>query len=420
MSYYFSSEGVLGGHPDKVADQISDALLDEFLRRDPASKVACETLCTTGLVVVSGEVRTERYVDVQKTVRRVVNALGYDRADLRFDGNSCGVISTVHEQSPDIYRGVSRSEPQEQGAGDQGMMFGYACSETPDYMPLGHVLINLILQELTYERERGKAMPYLRPDGKGQVTMRYSDAGEPERVETILVSVQHDDFAGDDEKAMQERIGSDIRKYIIPRVRERLTPANQKLLGDDYTLLVNPTGKFVIGGPHGDTGLTGRKIIVDTYGGYASHGGGAFSGKDSSKVDRSASYGVRHIAKNLVAAGIAKRATVQVAYAIGIAKPVSLTVNTHGTSAVSLSDGELAERVSEIFDMRPAALVERFGLNYPIYFPTASFGHFGRTPYSAPVELLYAGDDAPAQTKEVEFFAWEQLNYVDTLRKELA
>lgn len=419
MSYYFTSEGVTGGHPDKVADQISDALLDEFLRRDPDSKVACETLCTTGLVVLSGEVRTEGYVDVQQTVRRVVNNLGYNDPSLAFAGNSCGVLSTLEEQSPDIFRGVNRAEQLEQGAGDQGMMFGFACTETDDYMPLGHVLNNIILMELTREREEGVNMPYLRPDGKSQVTMRYSDSGVPEGVETILISTQHDDLWGEDEAAMQKRIGDDVRKFIIPRVRARLSESNRRLLGEDYRLLINPTGKFVIGGPHGDTGLTGRKIIVDTYGGYAPHGGGAFSGKDSSKVDRSASYGVRHIAKNMVAAGVAERVTVQVAYAIGIAKPLSLTVNTHGTSHVKRSDGELARVMSEVFDMRPAALVERFGLKNPIYLPTAAYGHFGRTPYNAKVQLLDVHRGGKEEMREVTFFGWERLDYVDKVRKAL-
>lgn len=419
MSYYFTSEGVTGGHPDKVADQISDALLDEFLRRDPDSKVACETLCTTGLVVLSGEVRTEGYVDVQQTVRRVVNNLGYNDPSLAFAGNSCGVLSTLEEQSPDIFRGVNRAEQLEQGAGDQGMMFGFACTETDDYMPLGHVLNNIILMELTREREEGVNMPYLRPDGKSQVTMRYSDSGVPEGVETILISTQHDDLWGEDEAAMQKRIGDDVRKFIIPRVRARLSESNRRLLGEDYRLLINPTGKFVIGGPHGDTGLTGRKIIVDTYGGYAPHGGGAFSGKDSSKVDRSASYGVRHIAKNMVAAGVAERVTVQVAYAIGIAKPLSLTVNTHGTSHVKRSDGELARVMSEVFDMRPAALVERFGLKNPIYLPTAAYGHMGRTPYNAKVQLLDVHRGGKEEMREVTFFGWERLDYVDKVRKAL-
>ena len=419
MSYYFTSEGVTGGHPDKVADQISDALLDEFLRRDPESKVACETLCTTGLVVLSGEIRTEGYVDVQQTVRRVVNRLGYNDPSLGFAGNSCGVLSALHEQSADIFRGVQRAEALEQGAGDQGMMFGYACTETDDYMPLGHVLNNIILMELTREREEGTHMPYLRPDGKSQVTMRYSDRGEVERVDTILISTQHEDLWGEDEAAMQRRIGEDVQKYIIPRVRARLSESNRRLLGDDYRLLINPTGKFVIGGPHGDTGLTGRKIIVDTYGGYAPPGGGAFSGKDSSKVDRSASYGVRHIAKNLVAAGVADRVTVQVAYAIGIARPLSLNINTHGTSHVKRSDGELAEMMGEVFDMRPAAIVERFGLKNPIYLPTAAYGHLGRTPYSAKVQLLSAHGQGREEWREVPFFGWERLDYVDRVRQAL-
>ena len=413
MSYLFTSESVSEGHPDKVADQISDALLDEFLRRDPHAKVACETLVTTGLVVLSGEIRTHGYVDVQQVARRVVNQVGYNRADLMFDGNSCGVLSAIHEQSPDINRGVARQAPEEQGAGDQGMMFGYACRDTQDYMPLPIHLAHLLLRELSAIRHEGKEMRYLRPDAKSQVTLEYDDNGTPQRVHTIVVSTQHDEF--DTDEAMAETIRRDIINILIPRLRALLPEGERKLFRDDFKLLVNPTGKFVVGGPHGDTGLTGRKIIVDTYGGWIAHGGGAFSGKDASKVDRSAAYAVRHMAKNIVAAGLADQATVQVAYAIGVAQPVSLMVHTHGTSHVKASDGELAERAKKLFDLRPWAIVQRFGLLNPIYLPTATYGHFGRAPYRGEVELIENGQ---TMLREVEFFGWERLDRVDELRRE--
>ncbi len=413
MSYLFTSESVSEGHPDKVADQISDALLDEFLRRDPHAKVACETLVTTGLVVLSGEIRTHGYVDVQQVARRVVNQVGYNRADLMFDGNSCGVLSAIHEQSPDINRGVARQAPEEQGAGDQGMMFGYACRDTQDYMPLPIHLAHLLLRELSAIRHEGKEMRYLRPDAKSQVTLEYDDNGTPRRVHTIVVSTQHDEF--DTDEAMAETIRRDIVNILIPRLRALLPEGERKLFRDDFKLLVNPTGKFVVGGPHGDTGLTGRKIIVDTYGGWIAHGGGAFSGKDASKVDRSAAYAVRHMAKNIVAAGLADQATVQVAYAIGVAQPVSLMVHTYGTSHLKVCDGELAERAKKLFDLRPWAIVQRFGLLNPIYLPTATYGHFGRAPYRGEVELIENGQ---TMLREVEFFGWERLDRVDELRRE--
>lgn len=413
MSYLFTSESVSEGHPDKVADQISDALLDEFLRRDPQSKVACETLVTTGLVVLSGEIRTEGYVDVQRVAREVVNRIGYNRAEYMFDGGSCGVISAIEEQSPDIFRGVKRAELEDQGAGDQGMMFGYATRETHDYMPLPIELAHIAMMELSQIRKGGKEMRYLRPDAKSQITLEYADNNRAQRVDTIVISTQHDEFANDDAE-MQRVIAADIEKILIPRIKSRLSADEAALFKGDHRLLVNPTGKFVVGGPHGDTGLTGRKIIVDTYGGRAAHGGGAFSGKDASKVDRSACYAARHMAKNLVAAGVADEVEVEVAYAIGVARPVSLTVNTHGTSHLKLTDGEIAKKAFELFDMRPAEIVRRFGMLYPIYFPTASYGHFGRDPYRAEVQLLYDGVET---VREVEFFAWEKLDYVDRVRQ---
>ena len=412
MSYLFTSESVSEGHPDKVADQISDALLDEFLRRDPQSKVACETLVTTGLVVLSGEIRTEGYVDVQRVAREVVNRIGYNKADYMFDGGSCGVLSAIEEQSPDIFRGVAREEPVEQGAGDQGMMFGYATRETHDYMPLPIELSHIAMLELSKIRKEGKEMRYLRPDAKSQFTLEYDDSGTAQRVHTIVISTQHDEFSNDDAE-MQRVIAADIEKILIPRIKARLTQSEAALFKGDYRLLVNPTGKFVVGGPHGDTGLTGRKIIVDTYGGRAAHGGGAFSGKDASKVDRSACYAARHMAKNLVAAGVADEVEVEVAYAIGVAEPVSLNVNTHGTSHLSITDGEIARKAAELFDMRPAAIIQRFGMLYPIYFPTAAYGHFGRDPYRAKVQLLYNGVESE---KEVDFFAWEKLDYVERVQ----
>lgn len=412
MSYLFTSESVSEGHPDKVADQISDALLDEFLRRDPQSKVACETLVTTGLVVLSGEIRTEGYVDVQRVAREVVNRIGYNKADYMFDGGSCGVLSAIEEQSPDIFRGVAREEPVEQGAGDQGMMFGYATRETHDYMPLPIELSHIAMLELSKIRKEGKEMRYLRPDAKSQFTLEYDDSGTAQRVHTIVISTQHDEFSNDDAE-MQRVIAADIEKILIPRIKARLTQSEAALFKGDHRLLVNPTGKFVVGGPHGDTGLTGRKIIVDTYGGRAAHGGGAFSGKDASKVDRSACYAARHMAKNLVAAGVADEVEVEVAYAIGVAEPVSLNVNTHGSSHLSITDGEIARKAAELFDMRPAAIIQRFGMLYPIYFPTAAYGHFGRDPYRAKVQLLYNGVESE---KEVDFFAWEKLDYVERVQ----
>lgn len=416
MGYLFTSESVSEGHPDKVADQISDALLDEFLRRDPESKVACETLVTTGLVVLSGEVRTNAYIDVQEIARRVIKRIGYTKQEYRFDSESCGVISTIHEQSPDINQGVVREKEEDQGAGDQGMMFGYANKETDDYMPLALVLSHVLLQELAKIRREGKEMTYLRPDSKSQVTIEYNDNNEAVKVHTIVVSTQHDDFA--EEKAMLKEIKNDVKNILIPRAKARFPERVQKLLTDDYILHVNPTGKFVIGGPHGDTGLTGRKIIVDTYGGKGAHGGGAFSGKDSSKVDRSAAYAARHIAKNLVAAGVADEVLVQVAYAIGIAQPVGLYINTYGTSKANMPDGEIAKKVNEIFDMRPAAIVKRFGLKNPIFEETAAYGHFGRDFKTEKVVIIQGnnGCDEKIIEKEVEFFAWEKLDYVDKIK----
>ena len=416
MGYLFTSESVSEGHPDKVADQISDALLDEFLRRDPESKVACETLVTTGLVVLSGEVRTKAYVDVQEVARRVIKRIGYTKQEYRFDSESCGVISAIHEQSPDINQGVVREKEEDQGAGDQGMMFGYANKETDDYMPLALVLSHVLLQELAKIRREGKEMTYLRPDSKSQVTIEYDDNNEPLKVHTIVVSTQHDDF--DKEKAMLEKIKSDVRNILIPRAKARFPERVQKLFTEDYILHVNPTGKFVIGGPHGDTGLTGRKIIVDTYGGKGAHGGGAFSGKDSSKVDRSAAYAARHIAKNMVAAGLADEVLVQVAYAIGVAEPVGLYINTYGTSKVSMTDGAIAEKINEIFDMRPATIVKRFGLKNPIFEETAAYGHLGRDYKTEKVKVIERsnGCEETKVEKEVEFFAWEKLDYVDKIK----
>ncbi|MBR5092972.1 MAG: methionine adenosyltransferase [Bacteroidales bacterium] len=413
MSYFFTSESVSEGHPDKVADQISDALLDEFLRRDPESHVACETLVTTGLAVVSGEVSCNGWVDVQQTVRDVIKAIGYTKGEYKFESESCGVLSAIHEQSQDINQGVSRKAKMDQGAGDQGMMFGYACRETDELMPLPITLAHIILIELGKIRREGKQMRYLRPDAKSQVTVQYSDKGKPERIEAIVVSTQHDP------DATQEQIRKDVEKILLPRVVRRLPKATQKLFSKkDYKLHVNPTGKFVIGGPHGDTGLTGRKIIVDTYGGRGAHGGGAFSGKDSSKVDRSAAYATRHIAKNLVAAGLCDEALVQVAYAIGVAEPVGLYVNTYGTAKVKMSDGEIASHVLKLFDMRPYAIVERFGLKNPIFLPTAAYGHMGRDPFEDYVTVYDAA--GRKRKKKVQFFGWEKLDMVDKIKKEFA
>ncbi len=413
MGYLFTSESVSEGHPDKVADQISDALLDEFLRRDPNSKVACETLVTTGLTVLSGEVRTEAYVDVQKVAREVIRKIGYTKAEYMFDADSCGVISSIHEQSPDIRQGVVRELEEEQGAGDQGMMFGYASRETANLMPLAISLSHKLLEELSAIRREGKVMTYLRPDAKSQVTIEYDENNQPARIHTIVISTQHDDF--DVENLMLEKIKKDVKDIHIPRLVAKLPEKEAKLFKGDYILHVNPTGKFVIGGPHGDTGLTGRKIIVDTYGGKGAHGGGAFSGKDSSKVDRSAAYAVRHVAKNMVAAGIADEVLVQVAYAIGVARPVGLYVNTYGTSKLKMSDGEIAEKINKVFDLRPYAIVKRFGLKNPIFQETAAYGHFGRDPYKKEVDYYINSEKL---SKQVEFFAWEKLDYVEAIKAE--
>ena len=425
MAFLFTSEAVSEGHPDKISDQISDAILVEFLRRDPESKVACETLCTTGLVVVAGEVRSEAYVDVQNVARRVINRIGYTRSDYMFDGNSCGILSAIHEQSPDINLGVAKKDVV-QGAGDQGIMFGYACDETREYMPATLILAQVIMKELAVLRREHNEMPYLRPDAKSQVTVEYDETGCPVRVHTIVVSTQHDEFirAGGNvtekeaERQMGKRIEDDVRSILIPRVKARLQRAGDKLadlIGDDYLLYVNPTGKFVIGGPHGDTGVTGRKVIVDTYGGRGAHGGGAFSGKDASKVDRSAAYAARHIAKNMVAAGIADQILVQLSYAIGIAHPLSIYVDTYGTARVSDTDAEIARRIERLFDLRPASIVERFGLKNPIFEATASYGHFGNRPYRREVPLF---DHGRKVTKEIELFGWEKLDEVENLRRE--
>ena len=413
MGYYFTSESVSEGHPDKVADQISDAILDSLLAQDPESKVACETLVTTGLTVIAGEVKTKGNVAVQEVARGVIERIGYNKAEYKFDAGSCGVLSAIHEQSADINRGVERAEESEQGAGDQGMMFGYACRDTEEFMPLPIDLAHKLLIELAAIRREGEVMTYLRPDSKSQVTIEYNDDNTPNRIDTIVISTQHDEFA--DDEIMLAQIRKDVQEILIKRVCDKLPAEQQKLFNGDYKLFVNPTGKFVIGGPHGDTGLTGRKIIVDTYGGKGAHGGGAFSGKDSSKVDRSAAYATRHIAKNLVAAGVCDEVLVQVAYAIGVAQPVGLYVNTYGTSKVNMTDGEIAAKVSSIFDMRPSAIVKRFGLKNPIFEPTASYGHVGRKPYSKMVKFNIGGKE---EEREVEFFTWEKLDYVDTLKNE--
>ena len=412
MGFLFTSESVSEGHPDKVSDQISDAILDEFLRRDPESKVACETLCTTGLVVVAGEVRSEAYVDIQQTARRVIDRIGYNRSEYQFDAASCGILSAIHEQSSDINQGVVRSTEEEQGAGDQGIMFGYATRESRELMPATLILSHVILKELADIRREGKVMTYLRPDAKSQVTIEYDDERRPQRVHTIVVSTQHD------EDVDAPQIKEDVRTILIPRVKARLERANDELatlIGDDYILHVNPTGKFVIGGPHGDTGLTGRKIIVDTYGGRGAHGGGAFSGKDSSKVDRSAAYAARHIAKNMVAAGVADEVLVQLSYAIGIAEPLSVYVDTYGTNKLNISEGEIARRIAKLFDLRPASIVRRYGLKNPIFEATASYGHFGNRPYTKEVTVFENGVEA---LREVEFFGWEKLDAVDTIKAE--
>lgn len=432
MNYLFTSESVSEGHPDKVADQISDAILDEFLSQDPESKVACETFCSTGLVVIGGEVRSdEAYVDVQKVVRGVINRIGYNKAEYMFDGNSCGVLSEIHEQSQDINRGVVRENPEDQGAGDQGMMFGYACKDTEDYMPLPLYLSQIALQALADIRHSTpEQMPYLRPDSKSQFTIEYDESHHPVRVHTVVISTQHDDFVaeglgnityseavrqfGQDkvDQAMHDKIEADVRNILLPKLKTALNPQTAALFKDDFILHVNPTGKFVIGGPAGDTGLTGRKIIVDTYGGKGAHGGGAFSGKDPSKVDRSAAYAARHIAKNMVAAGVADEMLVQVAYAIGVARPVSIFVDTYGTGIVP--DAEIARKIEELFDLRPAAIIRKFELKNPIYEPTAAYGHFGRKPYTKTVKV---GKPGHQTDKLVQFFGWEKLDAVDAIKK---
>jgi len=412
MSYLFTSESVSEGHPDKVADQISDALIDNFLAFDPQAKVACETLVTTGQVILAGEVKSDTYLDVQKIARDVINKIGYTKSEYMFDGNSCGVFSSIHEQSQDINQGVERKNPENQGAGDQGMMFGYATNETENYMPLPLDLSHLLLKELAKIRRENKEITYLRPDAKSQVTIEYSEDNKPIRIDTIVISTQHDDF--DEDEKMLQKIKKDIIEILISRVKAQLPKTIQKLFTDQITYHINPTGKFVIGGPHGDTGLTGRKIIVDTYGGKGAHGGGAFSGKDPSKVDRSAAYAARHIAKNMVAAGVSDEILIQVSYAIGIAKPTSINVNTYGTSHVNLTDGEIAKKVEEIFDMRPASIEKRLKLRNPIYSETAAYGHMGRTPQKKKVTFISA--DGTKISKEVETFTWEKLDYVPKIK----
>lgn len=412
MSYLFTSESVSEGHPDKVADQISDALIDNFLAFDKDSKVACETLVTTGQVVLAGEVKSTAYLDVQAIAREVINRIGYNKSEYMFDGNSCGVFSAIHEQSPDINKGVDRSNKEEQGAGDQGMMFGYATNETETYMPLALEISHMLLKELAALRRENNEIKYLRPDSKSQVTIEYDDENKPVRIDAIVVSTQHDDF--DTEENMLKRIKKDIIEILIPRVMAKLPEETQKLFNDQIKYHINPTGIFVIGGPHGDTGLTGRKIIVDTYGGKGAHGGGAFSGKDPSKVDRSAAYATRHIAKNLVAAGLADEALVQVAYAIGVAEPMGLYVNTYGTSKVNFSDGEIAKKLMEIFDMRPYSIETRFNLRAPIYSETAAYGHMGRK--CEEVEKVFKSANGEEVKMKVKLFPWEELNYVDKIK----
>ena len=429
MNYLFTSESVSEGHPDKVSDQISDALLDEFLRRDPKAKVACETMVTTGLVFCSGEVKTHSYVDIQETARQVIRNIGYTKGEYMFESNSCGVISAIHGQSPDITQGVERSDEEQQGAGDQGLMFGYACKEMDNYMPLPIELAHRLVQELSAIRKEGRQMTYLRPDAKSQVTVEYEASGRPVRIDTIVLSTQHDEFSASEEE-MLAVIRKDVEEILIPRVKATC-PEDVQNLFSSYKLYVNPTGKFVIGGPHGDTGLTGRKIIVDTYGGKAPHGGGAFSGKDSSKVDRSAAYAARYIAKNLVAAGVADEVLVQIAYAIGIAEPVGIYVNTFGSCHLRDEEGrvrqdaEIAAVVSKLFDLRPYAICKKFGLQNPVFLPTATYGHFGRDTYRKEVEVFYEDsetvtrmvDGKPHHYKEVTFFAWEKTDAVDSVRK---
>ena len=413
MSYLFTSESVSEGHPDKVADQISDALIDNFLAFDSTSKVACETLVTTGQVFLAGEVKSKTYLDVQKIARDVINKIGYTKSEYMFDGNSCGVLSAIHEQSPDINQGVDRANPEEQGAGDQGMMFGYATDETENYMPLALELSHRLLIELAALRRENTDIDYLRPDSKSQVTIEYSDNNVPQRIDTIVISTQHDDFDKSD-AVMLAKIQKDIVAILIPRVVAKLPAHLQKLFNKDITYHINPTGIFVIGGPHGDTGLTGRKIIVDTYGGKGAHGGGAFSGKDPSKVDRSGAYATRHIAKNLVAAGLCKEVLVQVSYAIGVAKPTSINVETYGTAKVDLSDGEISKIVESIFDMRPYFIEKRLKLRTPIYSETAAYGHMGRTPEVKTVTFYNPMGESVSH--EIETFTWEKLDYIETIK----
>ncbi len=426
MSYLFTSESVSEGHPDKIADQISDALVDHFLAFDPSSKVACETLVTTGQVVLAGEVKSSTYLDAQEIAREVIRKIGYTKSEYMFEANSCGILSAIHEQSADINRGVEKAKLENQGAGDQGIMFGYATDETENFMPLALDISHLLLRELAAIRKEGKVMKYLRPDSKSQVTIKYSDRHVPEAIDTVVLSTQHDDFTKD-EKEMQERIEADIKRYLIPRVKKVLPRKIQRLFTVDVKYLVNPTGKFVIGGPHGDTGLTGRKIIVDTYGGKGAHGGGAFSGKDPSKVDRSAAYAARYVAKNLVAAGVAKQVLVQLAYAIGVAEPVGFYINTYNTALLrgadgkKLSDGAIAERVQQMFDLRPYAIEQKFGLRQPIYLETAAYGHMGRTPETVSKTFKRpAGNGYEEKVMTVELFTWEKLDSVDKIRAEFA
>ncbi|GGW83954.1 methionine adenosyltransferase [Salegentibacter mishustinae] len=414
MAYLFTSESVSEGHPDKIADQISDTLLDNFLAFDENSKVACETLVTTGQVVLAGEVRSDTYIDVQNIAREVINEIGYTKGAYKFSGDSCGVISLIHEQSQEIYQGVDRENKEEQGAGDQGMMFGYATNETENYMPLALDISHKILIELAKLRREGKDIPYLRPDSKSQVTIEYSDDNVPQKIVAIVVSTQHDEFDENDDE-MLKKIKKDILEILIPRVKEQLPEYVQKLFNDDITYHINPTGKFVIGGPHGDAGLTGRKIIVDTYGGKGAHGGGAFSGKDPSKVDRSAAYASRHVAKNLVAAGLADEVLVQVSYAIGVVEPTSISVETYGTAKVDMKDGEIAKKVAQIFDMRPWAIEDRLKLRNPIYRETAAYGHMGKEPRT--VTKIFKSPYSGEVKKEVELFTWEKLDYVDKVKE---
>ena len=415
MSYFFSSESVSEGHPDKVADQISDAILDQFLAYDSKARVACESFVTTGQVVLMGEVRSDVYIDLQTIARNTIKKIGYTKAEYQFDGNSCGILTAIHEQSADINRGVDNGNEDEQGAGDQGMMFGYATNETENLMPVSLDLAHLIMRTLAEIRKEGKQMTYLRPDAKSQVTIQYSDAGIPERIDTIVVSTQHDEFDSDDERMLQ-RIREDVINILIPRVKSKIhSQSVLSLFGNDIKYYVNPTGKFVIGGPHGDTGLTGRKIIVDTYGGKGAHGGGAFSGKDSSKVDRSAAYAARHIAKNMVAAGVADEMLVQVSYAIGVAKPMNIYVNTYGRSHVNMSDAEIAKRIEQLFDLRPKAIERSLNLRQPMYLETAAYGHMGRQ--SEVVKKTFTSSYHETKTIDVELFTWEKLDRVDDIKR---